>query len=45
LASLQHRFFGDALDRTATTAVTLGLVENLLVARARRYTTFYARHC
>jgi hypothetical protein len=44
LTGLHHRLFGDAIYVLATTAVTLGLDENLLVTRARRYTTFDSRH-
>jgi hypothetical protein len=44
LPRLHHRFFGDAIDAVAAAAVTLGLVQNFLVARARRYTTFNSCH-
>ncbi len=44
LPRLHHRLLGDAVNVLATAAITLGLGENLLVARARRYTTFYSRH-
>src|SRR5262249_10916557 len=44
LPRAHHRFLGDAIDVLAPAAVTLGLLQDFLVARARRYSTFYARH-
>src|SRR5450631_3963522 len=44
LPRLHHRFLGDAVDVLAAAAETLGLVEHLLVARARRDSAFYAWH-
>src|SRR5476651_1843740 len=44
LPRLHHRFLGDAVYVIAAAAETLGLVEDLLVARARRDSAFYAWH-
>src|SRR5439155_7745647 len=39
-----HRFLRDAVDVLAAAAETLGLLEDFLVARARRDSAFYAWH-
>src|SRR5438105_5446097 len=44
LPRLHHRLLGDAIDVLAPAAEPLGLVEDLLVARARRDSAFYAWH-
>src|SRR6185437_2083507 len=44
LPRAHHRFLGDAVYVLAAAAVTLGLLDDLLVARARRDSTFYAGH-
>src|SRR5579862_373364 len=44
LPRAHHRFLGDLEYVLPAAAITLGLVEDLLVARARRDSTFYARH-
>ena len=44
LPRLHHRLLGDAEDVAAAAAEALGLVEDLLVARARRYATFDSWH-
>src|ERR1017187_1189386 len=44
LPRLHHRFFGNPINGTTTTPVTLGGVENLLVAPARRYTPLDSWH-
>src|SRR4029079_17935003 len=44
LPRLHHRFLGDAVDVAPTAAETLVFLENLLVARARRYSAFDSWH-
>src|SRR5205823_13465322 len=44
LARLHHRLLGYAVDILAAAAETLGLLENLLVARARRDSTLDSWH-
>src|SRR4029077_617431 len=44
LPRFHHRLLGDLVYVAPTAAVTLGLVDDFLVARARRDSTFYARH-
>src|SRR6185436_12251073 len=44
LPRLHHRLLGDAIDVAAAAAEALRLLEDLLVARARRDASFYAWH-
>src|SRR5688572_11970336 len=44
LPRLHHRFLGDAVDVAPAAAEALGLGEDLLVARARRYSTLDSWH-
>src|SRR5712671_1731085 len=44
LAGLHHRLLGDPVDVAAAAAESLGLLDDLLVARARRYSTFDSWH-
>src|SRR5436853_4196012 len=44
LPGLHHRLLGDAVDVLAAAAEALGLLEDLLVARARRYSTLDSWH-
>ena len=44
LPRLHHRLLGDAVDVLAAAAEALGLLEDLLVARARRDSTFDSWH-
>src|SRR5436853_6787368 len=44
LPGLHHRLLGDAVDVLAAAAESLRLLEDLLVARARRYSTLDSGH-